>query len=125
MFKKILIANRGEIAIRIMKSAKKLGIKTVAVYSDVDRSSLFVRMADEAVSIVRVTGSANCLFLLSERFGSFLAPRHVSPPFRTFRKTKFVSNLVSTYSTYFEGVYRSALRFAFFACDVGCIPLLL
>ncbi len=48
---KILIANRGEIAIRIMRSAKEMGIKTVAVYSDVDRNALHVRYADEAVHI--------------------------------------------------------------------------
>ncbi|RPI36755.1 MAG: acetyl/propionyl-CoA carboxylase subunit alpha, partial [Hyphomicrobiaceae bacterium] len=51
MFKKILIANRGEIACRIIKTAAKLGIKTVAVYSDADRDGLHVRMADEAVAI--------------------------------------------------------------------------
>lgn len=48
MFTKILIANRGEIACRIIKTAKKLGIKTVAVYSDADRHALFVEQADEA-----------------------------------------------------------------------------
>jgi propionyl-CoA carboxylase alpha chain len=51
MFKKILIANRGEIACRIIKSARKLGIKTVAVYSEADRDSLHVEMADQAVAI--------------------------------------------------------------------------
>jgi propionyl-CoA carboxylase alpha chain len=51
MFKKILIANRGEIACRIIGSARKLGIKTVAVYSDADRDGLHVEMADEAVAI--------------------------------------------------------------------------
>ncbi|MES2455258.1 MAG: acetyl-CoA carboxylase biotin carboxylase subunit [Bacteroidota bacterium] len=49
--KKILIANRGEIALRIMRSAREMGIKTVAVYSEVDREALHVRYADEAVCI--------------------------------------------------------------------------
>ena len=51
MFKKILIANRGEIACRVIKTARKMGIKTVAVYSDADRHALHVQMADEAYHI--------------------------------------------------------------------------
>ncbi|WP_436397586.1 acetyl-CoA carboxylase biotin carboxylase subunit [Roseobacter sp. S98] len=51
MFKKILIANRGEIACRVIKSARKMGITTVAVYSDADKQALHVQMADEAVHI--------------------------------------------------------------------------
>ena len=51
MFAKILIANRGEIACRIIRTARAMGIKTVAVYADADRNALHVRMADEAVHI--------------------------------------------------------------------------
>ena len=49
--KKILVANRGEIALRIMRSAKEMGLKTVAVFSDADRKSPHVMYADEAVCI--------------------------------------------------------------------------
>src|SRR6202051_1935473 len=51
MFKRILIANRGEIACRIIKTARRMGIETVAVYSEADRDALHVEMADEAVPI--------------------------------------------------------------------------
>ncbi len=51
MFKKILIANRGEIAVRVIRACKEWGIETVAIYSDVDRDSMHVRLADESVCI--------------------------------------------------------------------------
>src|SRR5204863_6528877 len=51
MFKRILIANRGEIACRVMKTARRMGIETVAVYSEADRDALHVEMADDAVLI--------------------------------------------------------------------------
>lgn len=59
--RKILVANRGEIAIRVMKTARKMGIKTVAVYSEVDRNALHVRYADEAVFIGKSPSSESYL----------------------------------------------------------------
>ena len=61
--KKILIANRGEIALRIMKTAQKMGIKTVAVYSDVDRHSPHVKFADEAVLLGPAASSESYLVM--------------------------------------------------------------
>jgi acetyl/propionyl-CoA carboxylase alpha subunit len=52
LFNKILIANRGEIACRVMKTAKRLGIKTVAIHSEPDSNSKHVQMADEAICVV-------------------------------------------------------------------------
>jgi len=61
--KKILIANRGEIAIRVMKTARKMGIKTVAIYSEVDRNAPHVRFADEAICVGKATSSESYLVM--------------------------------------------------------------
>lgn len=63
MFSKILIANRGEIALRIIRACKELGIKTVAVYSEADRDSLHVRYADEDICIGRGENSSSYLHI--------------------------------------------------------------
>ncbi len=73
MFNKILIANRGEIACRIIKTARRMGVATVAVYSDADRAALHVRLADEAIHIGAAPARES--YLLGERI---LAAAHTT-----------------------------------------------
>ncbi|MCK5450607.1 MAG: acetyl-CoA carboxylase biotin carboxylase subunit, partial [Candidatus Omnitrophica bacterium] len=61
MFKRILIANRGEIALRIIRACREMDIKTVAVYSEADTTSLHVRLADEAICIGKGMSSESYL----------------------------------------------------------------
>ena len=61
MFKKILIANRGEIALRIQRACREMGIKSVVVYSEADREAKYVKLADEAVCIGPAASSLSYL----------------------------------------------------------------
>ena len=88
-FGKILIANRGEIACRVIRTAKKMGIKTVAVYSEADARSLFVKMADEAILIGPPAASES--YLVMEKILN--AVKQVRFNDNTFIEHLFSSNL--------------------------------
>jgi len=61
MFEKVLVANRGEIAVRIIRACKELNIRTVAIYSEADANSMHVQMADEAICIGPAPSNASYL----------------------------------------------------------------
>ena len=77
MFRKVLIANRGEIAVRIIRACREMGIRTAAVYSEADRDAMHVRLADEAVCIGPASPKDSYL-RMEQIIGTALASRRPS-----------------------------------------------
>jgi len=70
MFKKVLIANRGEIACRVMRTCREMGIRTVAIYSKADKDSLHVRLADESICVGEGSNTDSYLNLANVRMAA-------------------------------------------------------
>jgi 3-methylcrotonyl-CoA carboxylase alpha subunit len=111
MFDKILVANRGEIACRVMKTARKLGVKTVAVYSEADRSALHVKMADEAHCIGPPPSSES--YLLQDKIiavAKSTGSQGIHPGYGFLSENKNFANLCSSSGFEFIGPPASAIE---------------
>ena len=92
IIKKLLVANRGEIAIRVIKTAKRMGIKTVAVYSEADRTSLHVRYAHEAYLIGKAPSNESYLNIEKNEKGEHTSTRRTLDTTHTYRLTLILSS---------------------------------
>jgi acetyl-CoA carboxylase biotin carboxylase subunit len=88
MFEKILVANRGEIAVRIIRACKEMGISTVSVYSEVDRHALHVQLSDEAIFIGPASSAESYLNIEKIVQAALHAPACRLPEFRSCRAIK-------------------------------------
>ena len=91
MIKKVLIANRGEIAVRIIRACREMGIETVAVYSEADRDALHTQLADEAVCIGPAPSSQSYLSM-----ENIISATIVTRDLDFSRKTAVLQNFVSS-----------------------------
>lgn len=111
MFKKILIANRGEIAVRIIRAAKEMGIQTVAVYSEADRNALHVRMADEAYCIGPASSKESYLNLTNiMSLATILGVDAIHPGYGFLAENAHFSQLCQECGIVFIGPGREAIE---------------
>ena len=96
MFRKILIANRGEIAVRIIRACRELGIKTVAVYSEADREALHTQLADEAVCIGPAAAAQSYLNMESILSACIATKAEFIPVSVSFRRTAVLWSCVKS-----------------------------
>jgi acetyl-CoA/propionyl-CoA carboxylase, biotin carboxylase, biotin carboxyl carrier protein len=132
MLQKILIANRGEIAVRVIRAAKEMGIKTVAVYSDADRNAMHVRLADEAYALGGVTAAES--YLNTERILDAIkrsGADGVHPGYGFFSENADFARAITEMGVAFIGPPPSAIdvmgdkvssRIAAIEADVPCVP---
>ena len=132
MLSKILIANRGEIAVRVIRAAKEMGIKTVAVYSDADRNALHVRLADEAYALGGVSAAES--YLNTERILDAIRQSGadgVHPGYGFFSENADFARAITEMGVAFIGPPPSAIdvmgdkvssRIAAQNADVPCVP---
>lgn len=111
MFKKILIANRGEIAVRIIRAAKEMGIQTVAIYSEADRNALHVRMADEAYCIGPASSKESYLNLTNiMSLATILGVDAIHPGYGFLAENPHFSQLCQECGIVFIGPGREAIE---------------
>jgi acetyl-CoA/propionyl-CoA carboxylase, biotin carboxylase, biotin carboxyl carrier protein len=132
MLQKILIANRGEIAVRVIRAAKEMGIKTVAVYSDADRNAMHVRLADEAYALGGVSAADS--YLNTERILDAIkrsGADGVHPGYGFFSENADFARAITEMGVAFIGPPPSAIdvmgdkvssRIAAIEADVPCVP---
>ena len=96
MFSKIMIANRGEVAIRVIRACRELGIRTVAVFSKADRDSLHVKLADEAICIGESPSSESYLNIPALISAAEIADvEAIHPAMDFYLKTRILARFVS------------------------------
>ncbi len=124
MFKKILIANRGEIACRVIRASRELGIKTVAIHSEADKTSMHVKMADEAVCVGPASASESYLNIPSIISAAEITGADaIHPGYGFLAENTYFAEVCETCGITFIGPKKTSAKYVFSAKKPypGCI----